>query len=486
VARERDGRDDTDLVLAARAGDGDAFGVLFDRWFDRVWDVAWRIVRDREVAAEVAQDVFLAAWQGLAKLREPAAFGGWLLRTSRNRALNRLERERRSTPAGGTEDPVMAALPGDQPDPATDLEDRSRDELVWAAAAALGERDSSMLDLHLRHGLTPAEIAEALDVAPNHAHQLLFRLKDRLGAAIRSWVLWRHGVPRCTDLQAALAGAGVTGFGPQAVRAIGRHADDCSACAADRDEVLAPDRLFAVVPIAMAPPLLKAKAAAALQAEGVPMSGSDVGSDGGGADGDDTSPGRRRPPWRGLVASGVAAVVVIVGLVVALAGRAGDGELRTSTAADGTGSTDAPVAAGTAPSVETTTTASTAPPPTDTTEPRRPGTSDPPATETPTTPPSTAPPTTAPPTTTTNPPEPPPTIGGFRATHQVDACGPGTLGTAVVWQSSGGTTQSIAAPNGSTTPVGANGSQSFCPHQPGTWTFIVAGPGGTTRRTVSL
>jgi RNA polymerase sigma factor (sigma-70 family) len=483
VARVRDDRDDADLVLAARAGEEVAFGVLFDRWFDRVWDVAWRIVRDREVAAEVAQDVFLAAWQGLDDLREPTAFGGWLLRTSRNRALNRLERERRSTPAGGTEDPVMAALPGDRPDPASALENRSRDELVWAAAAALGERDASVLDLHLRHGLTPAEIAQTLDVAPNHAHQLLFRLRDRLGAAIRSWVLWRHGIPRCTELRAVLAGADITGFGPDAVRTIGRHAGDCAACGTDRDELLAPDRLFAVVPIALAPPLLKAKAAAALESGGVPMAGSEHlehPADGGSAS-------RRRRVGRALVPAGAAAVVILA-LVVALAGRAGDGELRTSAAVgdSDTTATDGSAESAAPPSGETTTTTTTttAPLSTDTTIPSS-GTSGPAATVPPTAPP-TSPPTTAPPTTTTTTRPDPPTISGFRVTLQPGACeGGATPGTAAVWQSTGGTTHSVGAPNGSATPVGSNGRQTFCPYQRGTWTLTVSGPGGTATAAAS-
>src|SRR5690606_14674150 len=98
-ADDDDGRSaDAGLVAAARAGDGTAFGRLFDRWFDPVYDVAWRIVRDRDTAAEVAQDVFLAAWQGLDRLERPASFGGWVRRIARNRALNRLERERRSRP----------------------------------------------------------------------------------------------------------------------------------------------------------------------------------------------------------------------------------------------------------------------------------------------------------------------------------------------------------------------------------------------------
>jgi RNA polymerase sigma factor (sigma-70 family) len=460
------GRDDADLVLATRAGDADAFGTLFDRWFDRVWDVAWHIVRDREVAAEVAQDVFLVAWQRIDDLREPAALGGWLLRTSRNRALNRLERERRSTPAGGPADPVMAALPGGDPDPAAAVEDHSRDELVWAAAAALGERDASVLDLHLRHGLTPAEIAEALDVAPNHAHQLLFRLKERLAAAIRSWVLWRHGVPRCADLRAALAGAGIAAFGPDAMRTIGRHAGDCEACTADRDEVLAPERLFAVVPIALAPPLLKARAAAALEAGGVPMAGSEHVQGG--------PAGRRRRPWRGLAAAGVAAVVVVA-LVVALAGRAGDGELATTAPIDASGTTDPSVAS----SVATTTA-----PVTGSTVPGS-GTPEPPVSETRPTTPSTAPPTTTT-TTTTSTPVAPPTIGGFRVSQLPGACVRGTPGTAIVWQSSGGDAHTLYAPDGAATNVDASGTQTVCPHQPGTWRFVAVGPGGEETATATV
>jgi RNA polymerase sigma factor (sigma-70 family) len=461
-------RDDADLVLATRAGDGDAFGILFDRWFDRVWDVAWHVVRDREVAAEVAQDVFLVAWQRIDDLREPAAFGGWLLRTSRNRALNRLERERRTTPAGGTGDPVMAALADPGTDPATAVEDRSRDELVWAAAAALGERDASVLGLHLRHGLTPGEIAEALDVAPNHAHQLLFRLKDRLAAAIRSWVLWHHGVPRCADLRAALAGAGIAAFGPDAVRAIGSHAGGCEACAADRDEVLAPERLFAMVPLAVAPPLLKSKAAAALETGGVPMAGSQHGRRG--------RRGRRRHASRGLAAAGVAAVVTI-GLVVALAGRAGDGELGTAaidatdSPATGADGSTPPTPPARDPSTTAPTTSTTVEPTTDTGA----------VTTTPTNPPT----TTEPPTTTIDPPAPP-SIGGFRASLQRGACEPALPGTAIVWQTSWGTTHTVAAPDGSVTPVGSEGSQLFCPHLPGTWTLTVAGSGGTATATATV
>jgi RNA polymerase sigma-70 factor (ECF subfamily) len=63
AARALDRARDTRLVLAIRAGDANAFGQLYDHWFDRVFDLASRIVRNPDIAAEVAQDTFLKAWR---------------------------------------------------------------------------------------------------------------------------------------------------------------------------------------------------------------------------------------------------------------------------------------------------------------------------------------------------------------------------------------------------------------------------------------
>ena len=264
------GHDDIELVEAARTGDPVAFGRLFDRWFDRTYDVSWHIVRNPDTAAEIAQDSFLAAWEQLPTLRQPESFGGWVLRIARNRSLNRLERERRSAPS---DDTVMAVLDGrsGHGDIAADVADQERDQLVWAAAAALGERDASLLDLHLRHDLGAAAIAEELDTTPNNVHQLLHRLRGRLAGAIRSWVLWRDGRAHCLGLGDAIDAAGMTHFGAEAVRVISAHAADCEVCSEAQRAVLAPEALFAAVPVVAAPVALKAQAAAGLMAAGVPV-----------------------------------------------------------------------------------------------------------------------------------------------------------------------------------------------------------------------
>jgi RNA polymerase sigma factor (sigma-70 family) len=262
--------EDARLVGASRAGDPSAFASLFDHWFDRCVDVSWRILHDRDAAADVAQDAFLAAWQGLGGLRDPASFGGWVLRTTRNRSLDRLARDRRSVVIG--DDGLAAAV---DHDPRTDetaavVTRAEGADLVWAASAALGERDASILDLHLRHELAAPEIAEALGVTPNNAHQLLFRLRRKLRGAIRAWVLWRDGQPACEGLASALAAGGVTRFGADAVRITAGHVPDCGDCHSRQHLRLAPEALFAAVPLVAVPEVLRARAAGALAAQGVP------------------------------------------------------------------------------------------------------------------------------------------------------------------------------------------------------------------------
>ena len=69
-----------ELVRRAVAGDADAFGALYDAWFDRVHDRTRSVLHDHSLAAEATQDAFLRAWQRLPTLQDPTVFGGWLLR----------------------------------------------------------------------------------------------------------------------------------------------------------------------------------------------------------------------------------------------------------------------------------------------------------------------------------------------------------------------------------------------------------------------
>lgn len=263
-------RTDADLVIAARDQEAGAYGELFRRWYDRCFDVALNVLRDREAAADVAQDAFLTGWERLADLRTPEAFGGWILRTTRNRALNRLARERSRTlePIDDQRDPTPAA-PDPGTDPAVMAERLDQRRLVWTAVAVLGERDTSLLDLHLRHGLEPSEIAEELQITANNASQLLFRLRRKLREAIGAALLWRDGHPTCDNL--AVLVADTSSFDLTVASVIRQHRRSCPRCNQELSRQTDPERLFAGVPFAAAPLLLKERAIAALAQVGAPM-----------------------------------------------------------------------------------------------------------------------------------------------------------------------------------------------------------------------
>src|SRR5689334_7317997 len=75
------------LVRSAQSGDGDAFAQLYQRFARMVHGVVLARIARTEVD-DVVQDVFMAAYQRLGELREPAAFGGWLAAIARNRAAD--------------------------------------------------------------------------------------------------------------------------------------------------------------------------------------------------------------------------------------------------------------------------------------------------------------------------------------------------------------------------------------------------------------
>lgn len=103
------------LLARCRAGDAGAFRILVERYQHRACGIAFRIVRSRPDAEEIAQDAFVKAWLGLKEFRGDAAFSTWLYRIVAHRALDRVEtlknRRAREEPL---EDAVAVAASADR------------------------------------------------------------------------------------------------------------------------------------------------------------------------------------------------------------------------------------------------------------------------------------------------------------------------------------------------------------------------------------
>src|SRR5687768_10022264 len=85
---------DSALIGDSLSGKLDAFDALMARYQGLVFKIAMTCVRDRDVASDIAQDVFLKAYQRLATLRKSANFRAWIARIAYHESLNWLKKHR--------------------------------------------------------------------------------------------------------------------------------------------------------------------------------------------------------------------------------------------------------------------------------------------------------------------------------------------------------------------------------------------------------
>jgi RNA polymerase sigma-70 factor (ECF subfamily) len=89
--------EDADLIQQAARGGVEAYNLLVSRWEKRVYNYLLRITGNREDALDLAQDVFLKAYQNLRKLDDPGRFAPWLYRIAHNEAYSMFRKRRPET-----------------------------------------------------------------------------------------------------------------------------------------------------------------------------------------------------------------------------------------------------------------------------------------------------------------------------------------------------------------------------------------------------
>ena len=78
---------DNELIKGTLRGDDRCFALLVDRYKDMVMAVAMRVVKNREDAEDLTQDVFIKAYTSLGKFKGESKFSTWLFRIAYNEAL---------------------------------------------------------------------------------------------------------------------------------------------------------------------------------------------------------------------------------------------------------------------------------------------------------------------------------------------------------------------------------------------------------------
>lgn len=176
---------DNDIIVRLRKGDHRHFAALVDRYRDRGYSLALRILRSPRDAEEALQDAFVRAWRGLGEFQGSSTFATWFYRILYNVCMTALAKRRKERifADGGEEDlpdpGAEPAMPGDW----SGLELRDLTERVAGALRELPPKYASIITLFHLQELSHAEIAEVTGLPVGTIKTHLFRARVLLQKA---------------------------------------------------------------------------------------------------------------------------------------------------------------------------------------------------------------------------------------------------------------------------------------------------------------
>ena len=184
--------EDSALVEASLGGNSEAFEKLFVKHRQRVFAVAWRLLRDEEAALDVVQDAYVRAYEQLEHLKGEGRFYPWIRRIAVNLSIDRLRHIKRGaevslndtrTEDGGEGEDRAAGMTADKDGRESPVRAAELSEFSTALSTALlklSDSHRAVFMLHAAEGMSYKEIADALDCNIGTVMSRLFYARKRL------------------------------------------------------------------------------------------------------------------------------------------------------------------------------------------------------------------------------------------------------------------------------------------------------------------
>ena len=170
--------DEEALVRRSLKGDQDAFGELVSAYQDVLFNVALRMLNDREDARDATQNAFLKAWRKLHTFDGHSRFFSWIYRILLNEALNQLRRRHRLEPLD-----ERTVSPERSPEERTEANEIGA--IVQDALMELGTEHRQVIILRHFHHLSHREIGDTLNVPEKTVKSRLYTGRQLLAGILR-------------------------------------------------------------------------------------------------------------------------------------------------------------------------------------------------------------------------------------------------------------------------------------------------------------
>jgi RNA polymerase sigma factor (sigma-70 family) len=170
------GQEEADLITRCRKGDIKSYELLYNRYSRAMYHTCLRIVMNTADAEDILQEAFMEAFISLDKLKNAAAFGGWIKRIMINKSVNFIRRHRKNWLE--IEDAELTNIPEEQA--LDESEFRGKVDSIMEAMGTLPEKYRMVINLHIFEQMSFEEIASVMDLPSSTARVQYLRGKQKI------------------------------------------------------------------------------------------------------------------------------------------------------------------------------------------------------------------------------------------------------------------------------------------------------------------
>ena len=177
--------DEQILIEKLKQGDEAAFRQVVETWQNMVYNTAIGILQNAEDAEDVAQEVFVQAFESIKTFKAESKFSTWLYRITISKSLDHLRRKKRKKRFAyiqslfGTRGETIIEKP-DFHHPGVTLDNKERAALLFKAINQLPENQKIAFTLHKLEGLSYQEVSDVMKTSLSSVESLMHRAKNNL------------------------------------------------------------------------------------------------------------------------------------------------------------------------------------------------------------------------------------------------------------------------------------------------------------------
>ena len=179
--------DENILIQRVLDGDVQSFEEIVRNYHMMAYTLAYRVLKNREEAEELAQDVFLKVYQSLDNFNMKSKLSTWIYRITYNASINKYKSQKRKIDTIGIDDSVEFSI-SSSPDAHHDISLKEKRKIINDSILKLPETERIIVTLYYYEELSVKEIAEIAGISTNNVKIKLHRSRQKLYVELKDKV----------------------------------------------------------------------------------------------------------------------------------------------------------------------------------------------------------------------------------------------------------------------------------------------------------